>query len=206
MDHAFAHIEAQTYLKQRNYLAVTVAILAILSVVLFVAGLSRDREVVLQPIFRSPVTISTAGVSREYMEFVTRDTTHLILNRSPENLQYWMDSILAITAPRSQGALKRDLMKIMSEQQGSSISQYFTISQLTVDPKRLVSEVNGTLHTVVGSREVTSEQKRFRFVWEYSGLSLRLRGFGMLSNQANPDGSRSLASEVEETNNVTPNE
>ena len=94
----------------------------------------------------------------------------------------------------------------MSEQQGSSISQYFTISQLTVDPKRLVSEVNGTLHTVVGSREVTSEQKRFRFVWEYSGLSLRLRGFGMLSNQANPDGSRSLASEVEETNNVTPNE
>ena len=52
---------------------------------------------------------------------------------------------------------------------------------MKVDPDRLVSEVTGTLHTVVGSKEVTAEAKSFRFYWDYQGLTLRLRGFGMVS-------------------------
>lgn len=71
-------------------------------------------------------------------------------------------------------------MKVVQEQGGSSISQYYTISSMKVDPERLTSEVSGTLHTVVGSKAVTAEIKRFRFIWKYSGLSLQLQGFGMV--------------------------
>ena len=78
--------------------------------------------------------------------------------------------------PFSHGALKRDLMKIVGEQSGSSISQYFTLSSMKVDPEKLTSEVSGTLHTVVGSKAVTAEPKTFRFFWAYSGLSLQLKG------------------------------
>ena len=105
----------------------------------------------------------------------------MTLNRSPANLDYWMNSVLDLAAPESHGALKRDLLKIVEEQRGSSVSQFFTIERLKVDPARLVSEVSGVLHTVVGSKEVTAEPKRFRFIWKYEGLSLRLRGFGMVS-------------------------
>ena len=84
-------------------------------------------------------------------------------------------------APEAHGALKRDLMKVIKEQGNSSISQYFTIGSIRVDPDTLTSEVSGTLHTVVGSKAVTAEHKRFRFTWKYSGLSLQLVGFGMIS-------------------------
>jgi conjugal transfer pilus assembly protein TraE len=72
-------------------------------------------------------------------------------------------------------------MKVIKEQGNSSISQYFTIGAIRVDPDTLTSEVSGTLHTVVGSKAVTAEHKRFRFTWKYSGLSLQLIGFGMIS-------------------------
>jgi len=180
MDFNHSIAQGQRVLKQRNLLAITAAVLGVLVVIMFVVGATRDREVVLQPIMRSPLTISSAGVSPEYLELITRDTALMTLNRSPENLDYWMNSVLAVAAPESHGALKRDLLKIVEEQRGSSVSQFFTIERLKVDPETLVSEVNGILHTVVASKEVTAEPKRFRFTWTYEGLSLRLKGFGML--------------------------
>lgn len=181
MDHSYGLAQSQRVLKQRNMLGITALTLAGLLVLLLIFGFTRDREIVLQPVLRSPLTVSSSGVSKEYLELVTRDTALIALNRSPDNLNYWMESILEIAAPEVHGALKRDLMKVVKEQGDSSISQYFTIGSIRVDPDTLTSEVSGTLHTVVGSKDVSAEHKRFRFTWKYSGLSLQLVGFGMIS-------------------------
>jgi conjugal transfer pilus assembly protein TraE len=187
MDFNHSIAQGQRVLKQRNMLAIVAAVLGALVVLLFVIGATRDREVILQPIMRSPLTISSSGVSPDYLELVTRDTALMTLNRSPANLDYWMNSVLDVAAPESHGALKRDLLKIVEEQRGSSVSQFFTIERLKVDPVHLVSEVSGILHTVVASKEVTAEPKRFRFTWKYEGLSLRLKGFGMISLKDNEE-------------------
>jgi len=181
MDYSVGLAQSQRVIKQRNALGIAALGLAALAVILFLVGATRDREIVLQPIARTPLTLSSSGVSEDYLKLVTRDTALMTLNRSPENLDYWMESILAIATPESHGALKRDLMKIVTEQSGSSISQYFTISSMKVDPKALTSQVSGTLHTVVGSKSVTAEPKTFRFYWAYRGLSLQLKGFGMVT-------------------------
>ena len=190
MDYSVGLAQSQRVIKQRNMLGIVALVLAGLVVLLFLVGATRDREIVLQPIVRTPLTLSSSGVSKDYLEMVTRDTALMTLNRSPENLQYWMDSILAIATPESHGALKRDLMKIVNEQNGSTISQYFTLTGMKVDPEGLTSEVSGTLHTVVGSKSVTAEPKIFRFYWAYRGLSLQLKGFGMVS-KADKDGAAS---------------
>ncbi len=188
MDYTVGLAASQRVIKQRNALGIVALVLAALVVIFFLVGATRDREIVLQPIMRSPLTLSSSGVSQDYLEMVTRDTALMTLNRSPENLDYWMHSILDIAAPESHGALKRDLMKILDEQRGSSISQYYTISSMKVDPETLTSEVSGTLHTVVGAASVTAEPKTFRFYWVYRGLSLQLKGFGMVT-KADKDGS-----------------
>ena len=181
MDYSVGLAQSQRVLKQRNMLGIVALVLAGLVVLLFLVGATRDREIVLQPIVRSPLTLSSSGVSEQYLEMVTRDTALMTLNRSPENLEYWMDSILAIATPEAHGSLKRDLMKILNEQRGSSISQYFTLAGMKVDPEKLTSEVTGTLHTVVGSKSVTAEPKTFRCYWAYRGLTLQLKGFGMVT-------------------------
>jgi conjugal transfer pilus assembly protein TraE len=147
---------------------------------MFMAASTRDREVVLQPILPSQMTLSSSSVTSEYLEAVTRDTAQLALNRSPETLQYWMDGLVAISAPDTRGALKADLMRIMDEQQGSQITQFVTIDWIKTDPEALTSQVGGVLHTIVGSRDVRREHKIFEFHWKYTGVSLRLKGFGVV--------------------------
>lgn len=186
MDLEHSHLASQRVLKQRNALAVTAIVLGIGCFATFTAASTRDREVVLLPIATSPLTISSDGVPKSYMEMVTRDAALLALNRSPETLSYWMEHILELTDPRARGALKRDLLKIVDEQRGSQITQFFTIDRIKVDPANLTSEVGGMFHTVAGSKEVTSEHKLFRFTWSYTGLSLKLLGFGAVQKTDKP--------------------
>lgn len=180
MDHSFAHETSQRTLKQRNALGIAVLVLGGgLLITLFAAG-SRDREIVLQPILPNTMTLSSAGVPAEYLEAVTRDTAQLALNRSPETLQYWVDSLIKIAAPEAEGQLKTDLMGVLKEQQGSQITQFVTIEWIKVDPESLTSQVGGVVHTIVGSRDVRREHKVFQFNWKYTGVSLRLLSFGLV--------------------------
>ena len=180
MELAYSHTQSQRVLKQRNMLLVTSLAFAGLSAVLGVTAAARDREVVLQPVLRTPLTISSAGVSREYLEAVTRDAAVLTLNRTPQSLEYWMTSVLEMVHPSAYGQVKADLLKIVDDQRGSSIAQFFTVESMKVDPDGLTSEVTGVLHTMVGRQEVSANQKTFRYGWVYNGLSLKLVQFGMV--------------------------
>lgn len=124
MDLAYSHAPSQRVLKQRNMLLVISLAFAGLSAVLGVTAAARDCEVVLQPVLRTPLTISSAGVSREYLEAVTRDAAVLTLNRTPQSLEYWMTSVLEMVHPSAYGQVKGDLLKIVEDQRGSSIAQF----------------------------------------------------------------------------------
>jgi conjugal transfer pilus assembly protein TraE len=180
MDLAYSHTQSQRVLKQRNMLLTTSLALSGLSAVLGLSAASRDREVVLQPILRTPLTISSAGVSREYLEAVTRDAAVLTLNRTPQSLDYWMKAVLEMVHPSAYGQVKADLMKIVEDQRGSSIAQYFSMESIKVDPAGLTSEVTGVLHTIVGRQEVSAVPKTFHYGWVYNGLSLKLVQLGMV--------------------------
>jgi conjugal transfer pilus assembly protein TraE len=187
MDTAFAHQQSQRALRQRNLLAIACLALGTACLGLVTLAMNREREVILQPILPKAMAISSSGISRDYLEAVTRDTAQLALNRSPETLQYWMDSILEISAPEARGGLKSKLVGILQEQQGSQVTQFVTIDWIRVDPDNLTSEVSGVLHTVVASRDVRREHRIFRFAWKYEGLSLKLRGFGVLEKKDKTD-------------------
>lgn len=188
MELGISNQAAQRVLKQRNLLAIATVILFVLSVLLVMLAMGRDREVVLQPILAKPLVLSSSHIDKDYLELVTRDAALLTLNRSPSNLQYWMDSILDITDPKTHGRMKAELMKIFNEQNGSNVSQFFTIERLSVNPDDLTSDVNGILHTVVGSKEVTAEARTFKFVWTYNGVSLKLAGFGRVKDEKGKEG------------------
>ena len=175
-----SHERSQALLRQRNLFALSSAGLAIALVVAGGLAATRNREVVLVPTTRTALTISSAGVSAQYMEFVTRDAALMLLNRSPEGLDYWMEQILELADPAANGKLKADLVRIVEEQRGSDVTQAFVIKEMKVDPSGLTSEVKGTLKTFVGATVIASDERRFRFSWTYQGLRLALAGFAQL--------------------------
>ena len=175
-----SHERQQSLLRQRNLFALTSAGLGIALVVAVSLATTRDREVVLLPTLPKQLTVSSAGVEADYLELVTRDAALVLLNRSPEGLDYWMDEILKLADPASYGRLKADLVRIVEEQRGSDVTQAFVIRSMTVDPKGLTSDVTGTLKTFVGAQVIASDERRFRFNWTYRGLRLALAGVSPL--------------------------
>lgn len=175
-----SHGRSQALLKQRNMLAVLVLALIGLMMVIITMFVSRDREIVLQPVLSRPLTISSAGVTAEYLEMVTRDTATIALNRSPEALEYWMQQILKIVHPSAYGRLKANLLRVIDENKGSDVSQSFSMTGMKVDPKLMTSEVSGVVTIFVGKKVISSVKKTFRFRWSYTGLTLSLIEFGEL--------------------------
>jgi conjugal transfer pilus assembly protein TraE len=196
MDITFSQAQAQRVLRQRNLLALTSGILALIAALALAAAASRDREIVLQPVLTRDLSVSSQGVSKEYLELITRDSTVLMLNRTPQSLEYWVDAVLKIVHPSAYGKLKAKLLKIADDQRGSSVAQYFSIERMRVDPINLSSEVTGVLHTMVGSQEVSALKRTFRFGWIYTGVELRLVSFGALLPNGGHDASGSNPSDT----------
>ncbi len=178
-----SHERQQQLLRQRNLFAMTSAGLGIALIIATSLAVTRDREIVLLPTIARQLTVSSAGVEADYLELVTRDAALVLLNRSPEGLDYWMAEILKLADPASYGRLKADLVAIVDEQRGSDVTQAFVIRSMTVDPKALTSDVTGTLKTFVGAQVIASDVRRFRFRWTYRGLRLALAGFSQLPTE-----------------------
>ena len=183
----FAYEEAQKYLRQRNQLALVAGVLAVATLFGVGAAATRDRELVLVPVTSERLALSSAGPDAHYLELVTRDTALMLLNRSPQGLDYWMAAILGLADPSAHGQLKAELVKIVDEQRGSDISQAFVIRKMEVDPAALTSTVTGTLKTFVGAQVIASNDRSFRFRWSRHGLALGLTGFEQLQDQSQKD-------------------
>jgi conjugal transfer pilus assembly protein TraE len=183
-----AHQRGQALLRQRKLLLLALSGSFLINMGALMALSSKDREVILQPVATRPLVISSSGVSADYLELVTRDVALMLLNRTPAGLDYWMEQILKVAHPDAHGVLKAELVKIVTEQRGSDLAQAFMITGMTIDTKRLSSEVDGELKTFVGGQVIASEKKRFRFGWRYTGLNLSLTSFALV---AKPGDSRS---------------
>jgi len=180
--------KANALQKQRNILVIASMGLLILNIFMMIAVVSKDREIVLQPMLSKPVTIRTGEVDPTYLEAVTRDTALTLLNRSPAALDYWMSEVLKLVDPSAYGSVKRELMKIVREQRNSDMVQTFAMSALRVSPKKLESQVEGIVSTYVGSKVISTQSRTFNFRWKYEGVSLRLEGFEMLGSEEEFDG------------------
>lgn len=183
MEVGFSQAQLQKVLRQRNLLVLASAALTVVAGFGLVAASSRDREVILQPISNAPLTVSSAGVSRPYLEMVTRDAAVMMFNRTPASLEYWTESVLKIVHPSAYGQMKGELLKLANDQRGSSVAYFFTIEGMKVDPDALTSQVSGVLHTMVGRQEVSALKRTYQFQWTYTGLELRLVRFGALETE-----------------------
>ena len=175
-----AYQRGQALLRQRKLLLVVAGASFRTNLALISALSTRDREVILQPVSTWPLAISSSGVSADYLELVTRDVALMLLNRSPAALDSWMEQILQVADPSAYGRLRAELVKIVTEQRGSDLSQAFVITGLTVDTHGLTSVVDGDLKTFVGGQVIASDHKKFRFGWRYVGLRLSLTSFALV--------------------------
>ena len=109
MDYSVGLAQSQRVLKQRNMLGIVALVLAGLVVLLFLVGATRDREIVLQPIVRSPLTLSSSGVSEQYLgswaALLLSAVIFGLLHTSNPNATVWSSFAVGLAGGGEAGAV-----------------------------------------------------------------------------------------------------
>ncbi|WP_271187878.1 TraE/TraK family type IV conjugative transfer system protein [Maricaulis virginensis] len=153
-------------------LALTVAVIA-----LALSVMAKRGEVVLVPTLSSELRMISGTPSAEYMEAMTRDVAALMLNRHPNNTEYFRENILRMVHASVYAQIERELDAARQERVRTRTSTVFHPVSIYVDPEDRYSEITGILRTYVGPEQVGEETKTFAVRWIVEGLTVRLADF-----------------------------
>lgn len=171
--------------KQRNLLLIGIGVTMFVIVVLSITLLRQERVTVVVPGYTGvEFSVSTKGVSREYLELVSKDVIHTLLNITPYNYEYVREKILKITTPEKYGKVKYEIEKMIEDLNTRQFSLRFTINKLEVNEKSLEVVVSGYLTSYVGIKQTGSHFTKYKLGFEYRGGILMLNEFGEITNEA----------------------
>ncbi len=168
----------RTLQRHRKLLVIMLVCLLISNSLLAYCLVNLDSKIIVIP---SQVTkefyVTEKKVSSEYLELMTRDFTNLILNLTADNYEYVKTSVLKQTKPDYYEKIKHELDALATDIKQRNVTTTFFIKELVIDPENLTSEVKGVLDTRIGLTTVSSINKVYRVVFDYSHSYLSLKEF-----------------------------
>ena len=177
----YARLSSTT--RQRNVLIAVNLVLVIGITLQSGALLNRDTHVILTPTLSSETEIKYRTPSSHYLEQVTRDVATLFLNRHPQNLDYFRKNILRMTHPSAHGDIEVALLDTQRQYIATKTSTVFYPSEIYVDPYKLYSEIQGELHTFLGSDLISNEKATYGADWHYNAMRLQLMSFYQIEEE-----------------------
>ena len=161
-------------------LALLVVALTIAVIALAIAVTTKRTETVLVPTLTSEMRIVSGTPSAEYMEAMTRDVAALMLNRHPNNTDYFRDNILRLVHASVYARIERELAAQRQERVRTRTSTVFHPVSIYVAPEDGYSEITGILRTYVGPEQVSENTQTYAASWIVEGLSVRLADFSQV--------------------------
>ena len=164
----------------RRLFILTVALLCastLSNVVLGFAVSARKESVILVPTLPSELRVGSGSVQAEYIEMLTRDTAYLILNRHPNNTEYFEQALLQIVDPGRYAQVEAQLQADRENRIETATSPSFMPIEIYVDPSGDYSEIVGRHFTYVDQELIASETKVFAARWVRQGMSVKLADF-----------------------------
>ena len=160
--------------KQRNLLFYANVVTMFSIVILSCTLLRQDRVTVIVPGYTgNQFSVSTRGVSREYLELVSKDTIFTLLNITPYN-DYAREKILKITSPEKYGKVKQEIEGMIEDLITRQISLRFVPVKLELNEEKLTADISGYLASYVGVKQTENAFVKYRLGFEYQGGVLTL--------------------------------
>ena len=164
-------LQCDKLLKQRNIAVVLGLAILVSNVLLSVAIISSDKEIVLVPNSIDRESSLTKGkMSQAYVEALSRDVVGLMLNVTPSNAEYSAKAILKITHPKFYGALKQALAQRSQDVINRRITNYFFPQSMMVGDDKTSVFVSGKFSSWVGKERVSEEEKTYSITYNYEGF------------------------------------
>lgn len=173
-------------LRQRNRslgAAVAGLVLAlILALAIVLAQLGMERTIVVPPAIEKTFWVTKNRVSKEYLEQMGAFVGWLILDVSPESIQWKKDVLLAYVTPDQSGALKTRQELEAERLKRMNASTFFALKQLVPNEEAQSVVLVGRLRTQVNGQDTTSDAKSYLAEFAHHGGRVHLKTFKEIPN------------------------
>ena len=157
----------------RNVIAGIAVALFVSNVLLSIAVICKNQKTVLVPAsFKKDIVISNSEVSTSYVEEMTNFYLTMILEVTPENIDYRFSQVLKYTAPETYHAISKFLKEEATKYKKYNLSTNFVLEEITVNVDELSVKASGKLSSKFSAEG--SAQKQVSYEIKYKDVRGRL--------------------------------
>lgn len=152
--------------------------------VLNVSMLGNSRTVVVPTGFQQEFWVNDGEVSASYLSEMARHVAYLVLNVTPETIDYNQQKLLQLVHSSAYGRIKNQMLTNKNELVTKKITTAFFITDIKPLAEKLSVEVVGDLQAYIGEGRVPPQRKTYHVQFEHQGGKLSLLRF----EEANVEG------------------
>ena len=169
---------------QNKWLKVGLGFCSVVILLLLLERYDSDVKIVFVPsVVTEGMSVSSKGVSDDYLTYMSKDIAYLLLNVTPAGADGAAKRVQTLIHPASYKVISRELGDYFEGIKNKKISLSFSVLDIELDKESLSTYVSGYLKSHAGRKEVSSEFKRYEVSFARSGTLLRLKGFKEVSNE-----------------------
>jgi conjugal transfer pilus assembly protein TraE len=170
--------------KQRNWAIAFAVGMMITNVFLGVKVFRKEEKVIVVPAYlKQSFWVEGESVSKEYLEEMTLFFANLLLNVSPESMQYQRDVALKYVSPEFHNTLYQRLIEEEEQLRKQSLSTTFRAKEVKVNLDKGEATVKGILTQYVGDKKAGQAEEIYKATYGYTSGILTLNGFEVEDEQ-----------------------
>jgi len=183
MDPLSIQRDSQRLFLQRNLLIVIGGALLITNVILAACLYGHtDRTIIVPAQLNQEVSLSGAEFSESYMEEMTTFFLGLLLDLTPDNVEYKSSLVLKHVAPGSYNDLKKYFKEEAEKHKKYSLATHFSVTAISVS-SAMEREVTGMLTSRFGDTGKKDQQVSYRIGYRNKNGRLLLEKFELLEEK-----------------------
>lgn len=184
MKEKLQNIRLQDLLRHRNYLTITCAGLLLSNVILSFVCLNKDERITLiPPELKGPVWVERGQVSSQYLEEMTLFFASILLNKTPQSINYSHELLLKYADSRGIGALKHQFLQEEERYKKSGLSTSFYPKKVTIYESKMQADIRGEMMGFVGQKCIFQQEEVYRFTFSYSHGRLLIKSFELITGK-----------------------
>jgi len=154
----------------------------ILALVIILEQLGSERTIVTPPTIEKSFWVTKNRVSKEYLEQMGAFVAWLVLDVSPESIDWKKNVLLGFVPPDQSGAMKARQDLEAERLKRMNAATFFAPKQLVPDEDAQSVLLTGRLRTQVNGQDTTADTKSYLAEFAYRGGRVHLITFKEIPN------------------------
>ena len=161
---------------QKLVLLVSLALNIVIALIAF-RLIGHERVILVPPSINKSFWVESDKVSAEYLEQMAYFLVQLVLNVTPQSIDYQSKLLLQYAAPASYGELKTAMAVAGERLKRDGAATVFSPRTINVDEHTLKVAVEGQLTTFISDRRVSEVSKSYLVELQYALGKITIKSF-----------------------------